>query len=200
MAKRMAAGDGRPLQGFRWWQLPGRALFRLDEVYAVDIRHWQNQSSGEVTADLYRADKQIAVSRLPATFPVDGGAIQVAMSGSGIKRCHFVADNGHERQLSPDRASAEGPRARLATNHPLTSRLLAVLSVTFLIFGVALLILQVAEPISQIPPIAESIGVFTSPVRLPLWLNVAVGIGAVAGSFERALRLRYHWLLDAVGT
>lgn len=201
-AKRMTVGDGRPLQRFRWWQLPGRALFYLwlDVVFAVDVRHWQNQSSGAVTADLYRAGKQIAVSKLPAAFSVDGGTIHVAMSGSGIKRCHFVADDGHERQLSPDPASAEGRRARLAAHHPLTSRLLATFSVIMLAIGVALLILQVAEPISQIPPIADSIGAFTSPVQLPLWLNVTLGIGAVAGSLERALRLRYHWLLDAVGT
>ncbi|WP_180819498.1 hypothetical protein [Gordonia terrae] len=201
-APRMTPGDGRPLQRFRWWQLPGRALFhlQLDTIYAVDVRHWQNQSSGEVTADLYRAGKQIAVSKLPAAFPVEGGTIQVAMSGSGLKRCHYVADDGRERQLSPDPASAEGRRARLAQNHPLTSRLIATSSAVLLIVGVALLILQVAEPISRIPPIAESIGTFTSPVQLPLWLIVALGVGAAAAGLERALRLRYHWLLDAAGT
>ncbi|MCG7631240.1 hypothetical protein MHN80_02850 [Gordonia McavH-238-E] len=201
-AQRMTVGDGRPLQHYRWWQLPGRALFhlRLDTNYAVDVRHWQNQSSGDVTADLYRAGEQIAVSTLPAAFPVDGGTIHVAMSGSGLKRCHYVADDGRERQLSPDPASAEGRRARLAQNHPLSSRLISASSVILLAIGVALLILQVAEPISQIPPIAESIGTFTSPVQLPLWLNVALGVGAAAAGLERALRLRYHWLLDAAGT
>ncbi|WP_283205436.1 MULTISPECIES: hypothetical protein [unclassified Gordonia (in: high G+C Gram-positive bacteria)] len=41
---------------------------------------------------------------------------------------------------------------------------------------------------------------FTSPVGLPLWLNVPLGIGAAAGSLERALRLHHHWLLDTVGS
>nr|WP_206030532.1 hypothetical protein [Rhodococcus sp. B10] len=182
--------------------MPGRALFylRLDDAYAVDVRHWQNQSSGNVTANLYRNGRQVAASKLPAAFPVRGGTIHVAMSGSGMKRCHFVADDGSERQLSPDLASAEGRRARLAQNHPMTSRMIGVVSVAMLVVGVALLVLQVAEAISQIPPVADSVGTFTSPIGLPIWLNIALGLGAAVGSIERSLRLRYHWLLDAVGT
>lgn len=78
--------------------------------------------------------------------------------------------------------------------------MIATSSAVLLIVGVALLILQVAEPISRIPPIAESIGSITSPVQLPVWLNVALGVGAAAAGLERALRLRYHWLLDTAGT
>ncbi|SNT29219.1 hypothetical protein [Rhodococcoides kyotonense] len=201
-AKRLQPGDGRALQPFRWWQLPGRALFHLSlrETYAVDVRHWQNQSSGEVKANLYQDGRHVAQSKLPAAFPVESGTVEVAMSGSGVKRCHYIADDGTEHQLRPDPASAEGRRARLEQNHPATSRLIGIVSVAMLVVGVALLILQVAEPISRIPPIADSIGTFTSPIDLPLWLNIALGAGAVIGSVERSLRLRYHWLLDAVGT
>ncbi|MFP5072481.1 hypothetical protein ACLFMI_22795 [Pseudonocardia nantongensis] len=39
---------------------------------------------------------------------------------------------------------------------------------------------------------------FESPVQLPLWLNIALGVGAAVGSTERALRLRYSWL-DSAG-
>ncbi|MEE3851767.1 hypothetical protein VZC37_15600 [Gordonia sp. LSe1-13] len=93
-AQRLQPGDGRALQRFRWWQLPGRALFYLrcpdgrdHPDYAVDVRHWQNQASGDVTADLYRDGRHHASSTLPAAFPVEAGAIEVAMSGFGIKRC-----------------------------------------------------------------------------------------------------------------
>lgn len=91
-ARRVTAGDGRALQRYRWWQLPGRALFHLcgtDANYAVDVRHWQNQSGGGVKADLYRNGRHWAASKLPAAFPVDGGTIEVAMSGFGVKRCHL---------------------------------------------------------------------------------------------------------------
>ncbi|MDV8071431.1 hypothetical protein R4P64_33505 [Rhodococcus sp. IEGM 1366] len=59
--------------------------------------------------------------------------------------------------------------------------------------------LYIVESVSQIPPIAESIGVISVPLDLPVWLTIALTVGAAAGSTERALRLRYHWLLDAAG-
>ncbi|KZF03064.1 hypothetical protein A2J04_06660 [Rhodococcus sp. EPR-279] len=206
-AKRVEPGDGRTLQGFKWWQLPGRALFRLQGDpenryvidYAVDVRHWQNQGSGGVKAELFRDGKQVAKSKIPATFVVEGGTIEVAMSGVGMKRCHFVTDYGRELPLRPDPASAEGRRARLDGKHPNASRLIGFTSVVMLLIGLVLLALQLVEPISQIPPIVESVGSFTSPVDLPLWLNIALGVGAAVGSIERSLRLRYHWLLDGAG-
>ncbi|MFI7016613.1 hypothetical protein [Streptomyces sp. NPDC050164] len=204
---RVKSGDGRPLQRFRWWQLPGRALFHLrlsDDAgrrteYAVDVRHWGNQSSGSVRAHLYRDGRRHAESRIPAVFPVPGGTIEVAMSGFGIKRCHYVTTGGTAQQLAPDPKSAEGRRARLDRAHPTLSRSIAFLSVFMLITGVGLNLLQALEPISHIPPVAGSVGTFDSPVHLPLWLNITLGLGAVLGSTERALRLRYSRLLDGAG-
>lgn len=201
-AARVRPGNGQALAAFRWWQLPGRALFHLyltELDYAVDIRHWQNQSSGNVEAHLYRNGRQYAVSKLPATFPVPGGIVDVAMSGFGIKRCHYVPEKGSERQLTPDPATAEGRRARMDHRHPGASRLIGRLSVVMLLIGVTLLVLEVAPPISQIPPIAESVGTFTSPIDLPWWLTLALALATATASAERALRMRYHWLLDAAG-
>ncbi|WP_072806286.1 hypothetical protein [Rhodococcoides yunnanense] len=201
-ASRVHVGDGSALQRFRWWQLPGRALFylRLDRLeYAVDVRHWQNQSSGEVKANLYRDGRRLAVSKLPAEFPVEDGMIQVAMSGVGMKRCHYLTHDGSEHALTPDPASAEGRRARLDSRHPTVSRAIGVASVLLLLIGVVLLVLQIAEPVSRIPPIADSVGSVTSPIDVPVWLNIALGVGAAVASAERSLRLRYHWLLDAAG-
>jgi hypothetical protein len=202
-AKRVTLGDGRALQRFRWWQLLGRALFYLRlardgrrTVYAVDVRHWQNQSSGNVKAHLYLDGRLHAESKIPAAFPVPGGTIEVAMSGFGIKRCHYVAADGVERQLVPDPASAEGRRARLDRKHPALSRWIGRLSLIMLLIGASVLALQIIEPVSQIPPVASRIGSFVSPIHLPLWLNIALGLGAATASTERALRLRYNWLLD----
>lgn len=62
--------------------------------------------------------------------------------------------------------------------------------------ALALLVSQLVEPVTQVPPIAQRIGTFTSPVDLPAWLNVIVGLGTATASTERALRLRYNWFLD----
>ncbi|KIF77256.1 hypothetical protein QR77_32200 [Streptomyces sp. 150FB] len=206
--RRVKQGDGRPLKRFRWWHIPlGRALFylrpspdgRRPGTYAVDVRYWGNQSGGEVTAHLYLDGRHHARSTIPAVFPLEGGVIEVARSNFGIKRCHYVTAEGEEQQLVPDPKSREGKRARFERDHPAVSRMIAAGSVLMLVIGVGLNLLQIMEPISQVPPVAESLGTFNSPIRLPLWLNLTLAFGAALASMERALRLRYHWLLDAGG-
>lgn len=203
---RVQPGDGRELAPFRWWQLPGRALFHLDREssglpvrYSVDVRHWSNQTAGTVQVQLFREGRQWAVAKLPATFAVERGAIEVAMNTVGMKRCHHVTDDGVARQLRADPGSAEGFRARFESRHPTASRWVGVVSVLALLIGVGLLLLQIAEPLSGIPFIEERIGQFQAPFTLPIWLNTGLAILAAAGSAERALRLRYRWWLDAIG-
>ncbi|MFJ9176209.1 hypothetical protein [Streptomyces sp. NPDC102360] len=202
--RRVEPGDGRPLKRFRWWQLPFRALFHLRlthpdghlEVYSVDVRHGQNQSSGNVKARLYLSGRLHSQCRLPAVLPVPGGVVEVRMSGFGLRRCHYVTHDGAEYQLAPDPASAEGRRARLDRAHPTLSRCVAALSVLVLLAAVAVLVPQLVEQLTAPPAVAEHTGRFHSPVDLSKWGNVAVGIATAAASTERALRLRYSRLLD----
>ncbi|MCK0116448.1 hypothetical protein BCE75_103263 [Isoptericola sp. CG 20/1183] len=206
LTKRVKPGDGRPLPRYRWWHVLSRSLFALDlpapagapaggtSSYAVDVRHLGDGSDGEVRARLYVDGALHLVSRLPARFPVPGGVIEVATSAFGMKRCHFVTADGAERLLAPDPRSAEGRRARLARDHPRASRVVGALSTVAVLVGLCVAIPAIIEPISQIPLIAESVGVFESPVDLPVWGGVAVGLAAVLGSVERALRLRSSWL------
>lgn len=66
-----------------------------------------------------------------------------------------------------------------------------------LVIGLVILILQLAEQVTRAPEgIAQYVGTFTSPIDLPAWGNTVIGLVTVAASTERALRLRYHWLLD----
>lgn len=206
--KRVRPGNGRALARFRWWHLFGRALFHLrfydsdgrPVTYSVDIPNKRNAGydDGKAKAHLYLDGIHRAESKMPAAFPTHDGTIEVATSMYGVKRCHFVTVDGEARQLSPDPKSAEGRRARLDRDHPAMSRVLGFLSVAFLVAGTVLLLVQLAEPISAIPPIAQRIGAFDSPIHLPLWLNVGLGFGALAGSTDRALRLRHSWL-DSAG-
>ncbi|UVI37477.1 hypothetical protein [Brevibacterium spongiae] len=99
--RRVEPGDGPELQRFRWWQFPGGAHFHLKyreargepRRYSDDVRHWVNQSSSEVKAQLYESGIQAAAGRIPNAFPVKGGVIEGAMSGSDMERCHHAAGN-----------------------------------------------------------------------------------------------------------
>lgn len=205
--RRLKPGDGRELERLRWWQLPLRSLFWLRVpgdsgqvgLYAVDVRHWARLDSSRIRAHLFLDGRHVAESKLPAVFPVGGGIIEVAMSSYGIRRCHYRPLGGLPSQLTPDPASAEGRRARFGARHPGLSRAITIGSVLLLVIGVCLNLLQLAEPLSHIPPVAQRVGTFESPVHLPVWLNLALGAGAVLASMERALRLRYSSLLDAAG-
>lgn len=205
-ARRVRPGDGRPLKPFRWWQHLSRSLLYLTLVrpdgeqvtYAVEVRHMQGDE-GDGRAHLYVDGRQQATSKLPAAFPVEGGTIEVVKTSFGLRRCHYVGDDGSEHQLVPDPASAEGRRARLDRENPGFGRLISACSVLVLVVSVLLLVPQLAEVVFKVPPVAERFGTFTSPVVLPAWLNIGLTLAAAAASTERALRMRYHWLLDGVG-
>ncbi|WP_253705453.1 hypothetical protein [Brachybacterium sp. P6-10-X1] len=167
--------------------------------YTVDVRQWKTDENGYVIVHLYWNDRQHATSRAPALFPVEGGTIEVATSAFGLKRCHYVTAEGTTHQLTPDPRSAEGRRARFEHRRPGLSRVVGAVSIVALLVGVALLLQQIAVPVLQIPPVAERIGPVEPLVRLPLWLTITLAITTAAASTERALRLRYHWLLDAAG-
>lgn len=201
--RKVKPGDGHALRPFRWWQLFSRTLFHARFIeedghphdWTVDIALW-GDSNGEVVAHLYRDGVNVATSKMPAAFPAPGGIIEVIASGYGLKRCHFIAADGAEHQLSPDRASAEGRRARLDRDHPAAGR--AIGAASFIVLAVALVlgVPQIVEQITHIPWVAENIGTFTSPIQLPAWMNVSLLVATLVASTERALRLRHNWLLD----
>lgn len=205
--ERIEHGDGRNLPAFRWWQLLGRSLFHLERVdaegsfvsYAIDARQWKTDENGYLKVSLYRNDRQYAVSRVPAVFPVEGGNIEVAASNFGLKRCHFVSADGTEELLRPDGRSAEGRRARLDEHRPRLSRAIGIISALVLLVGVALLLQEIAVPVLRIPPIAERIGPVDPLFTMPLWATIGIGVVTALASTERALRMRYRWWLDAAG-
>lgn len=202
--QKVRPGDGHALKLWRWWHLFWRSLFFLrltDEhgqqrTYAVSVNYFSETSQ----ADLYLDGQHHAVSELPAAFPVPGGLIEVAMSTVGIKRMHYITEQPGgstvSQQLTPDADSNEGLRARLDARHPALSRWLGVVSLLVLVVGLVLGAPQLLETITSTDLVAETIGTFTSPVQLPAWLNATLTLAAVLASYERALRLRYNWLLD----
>lgn len=203
LTRRARPANGRPLTPFRWWHLLRRSVLSISldragepVVHTVEVRHG-GDSNGVVRAGLYLDGILHLESRLPARFPVEGGHIEVRKSQGGMRRCHFVAHDGTTRPLVPDPRSAEGRRMRFARHHPHASAIIGATSIAMLLIGIVLGALQAAGPVSELPPIAATLGTLQSPVRLPVWLNLCLGLGASAAAIERALRLQYHWLLDS---
>lgn len=209
------AGDGRPLEPFRWWQLlTGRKLLRLPLTYAdgsridyvVDVRTSGTQARDdeldlyEGMVHLYLDGRHHAASPLPAVMPVEGGVIEVSLGSAGLRRAHYLPDGGTAQRLIPHPKTAIGRRLRFDRDHPALSHLLGAISIVVLVVGVGVNGVQLLEVLSEVPPVAERFGHFDSPLDLPLWLNIALGFGAGLAATERALRLKFHWLLDAFGT
>jgi hypothetical protein len=200
--RRVRAGSGEPLRRYRWWQMFSRSLRSITltsadgrtATYTVDVRHGGDMTDGEVRARLYVDGALQSYAKMPTRFAVPGGRIEVALTSFGLKRCHYVRADGTERQLSPDPRSAEGRRARLHRRHPGVSRAIGLLAVVFVLVGLCIEVPQIIESLSQIPPVAGSIGTFTSPIQLPLHINLLIGLAAVAGSTDRALRMRSSWI------
>ncbi|MET8121111.1 hypothetical protein [Micromonospora sp. NPDC005189] len=168
-------------------------------TYAVDVRQLGDRDDGSVRARLYVNGALHSLSTMPARFPVPGGHIEVAVNAFGLNRCHYVQAGGTASQLTPHPASAEGRRARLHRTHPGLSRLVGVTSTLLVLVGICVALPQLVETISHAPPVADALGTFDLPVRVPLAVNLAAGIAAVVGSAERALRLRSNWL-DALAS
>lgn len=211
--KKVGPGDGSALREYRIRDLFSRSLFFLRladrtgdaHVYAVDIRHFVDELSGseegadapkESPAALYRDGIQIHRADLPAAFPVPGGAVEVAVSMYGMKRIHYVSDDGGERVLQPHRRSHEGQRAAFGRRFPRASAVIGGIAIVVLLVSLALTIPQGLELLTRIDLVAERIGTFTSPIHLPDWLNITVMAAGVLAAAERALTLRSHWLID----
>lgn len=194
-------GDGSTLKPYRRWQPVSRSLFFLALTdahgqaaeYAVDVPYF----SESWKADLYCEGIQVATSKLPAVFPVPGGAIEVNASSFGLSRMHFVPHEGPPRTLNPHPHSGEGLRARFDQRFPKTSRAIGALAILVLLTSLIVLLPQLVEWISHTDLIANNLGTFTSPITLAAWANTALFVAGLMASVERALTLRNHWLIDA---
>src|SRR5699024_9006275 len=94
---------------------------------SVDFFDWDDR------ADVFLNGKHHARAKLPASIPVEGGALEVGATSFGLKRMHFVAASGQEQVLKPDGASAEGLRAKLAKRNPGLSRAIGMIAVVILL-------------------------------------------------------------------
>lgn len=196
--RKVKPGDGSALKHYKWWHSVYRSQFEIDHDdhrYTLDV----DQFDWDERAFLYRDGHQHAVSVMPASFPVPGARIEAATSTYGMKRAHLVLDaDDSQTQLHAVPGSAEAWRARIAVRHPVLSRSISAASIVVLLVALAFWVPQAVEGLTHIPAVADRIGgSWTSPVTLPSWLSIALGVGGVIAALERALQLRNHWLVDA---
>lgn len=192
-------GDGHSLKRYRWWHMFTRSLFyiRLDDeagesdVYAVNVNYFAEDE----IANLYKNGKHIATTKLPGIFQVPGGEIEVEMSLYGLKRMHYITEDG-EQVLSPHPLSMEGLRLQFDKKYPLASKLVAVSAVIILLISIIIGLPQLIQLITSIPFIADEIGTFESPIVLPEWLNTFLFAAGLFAAFERTITFRNHWLID----
>jgi hypothetical protein len=141
-------------------------------VFEVDVRYLADSTTKNGAATLYRDGLQVSrANSLPATFPVSCGVIEVAMSPYGLKRMHYVCDDGSARTLRPHPRSHEGLRSRFGRRFPRTGSLVGAMAVVLLPVGLAVSIPQSMEALTRVPSVAERVGTFTSPISLPEWAN-----------------------------
>jgi len=197
-------GDGSRLRPYRLWQLFSRSLFAVEladptgrrHLFEVDVRHLADSTTKKSPAAVYRDGVQVLRGNVPVAFPVPGGVIEVATSLYGVKRMHFVGDDGGERVLSPHPRSPEGLRARFDRRFPRTSAVVGVVGLVVLLVGLAVTLSVAAEQITRVEVVAAQVGTFTSPVLLPAWAKFALAAAGALAATDRALRLKSTWMAD----
>lgn len=145
------------------------------------FRWWQLLSRSLFSLSLPGADGRRTV------YTVD---VRPMGDENGVVRADLYLDGRHS-------ASSRVPAA---LPHPALSRPIGSASVVLLLGGLGVVVLELVDVVGRIPPVVDRFGGFAAPVQLPLWLTVTLGLGAVVASTERALRLRYHWLLDGAAS
>ena len=198
--KKVKEGDGHPLKPYRLWHIFTRSLFHIEIIndmnekttYAINCKYFVE----EPRADLYHNGKHIAYSKLPATFPVENGFIEVEHGGYGVNRIHYAADKEEAFSIYPDKRSIRGLRMWMDKRFPRISRLMGIIAIIVLLVSIALSLPQLIDTITKIPWITENIGRFESPIAFPIWANIAIFVAAAIAGVERTLMLRKHWLID----
>ncbi|PCC37742.1 hypothetical protein CIK66_17795 [Brachybacterium alimentarium] len=186
---------GAPLLPFRPSLSLQRTRFAIElrdaSTATVDVDHLSGRAS------LYRDDRHVQTSDMPARFPLGTDSIEVAASRYGMQRIHLVRADGSQRRLDPAPGTPEHWRAQLSRRHPGIGRALAAGAVIVLTINLILLAPQLLELFTHLPLWADRFAPFTSPIDLPAGVNTALTLTAGLAGIERALTFRHHRLLDA---
>ncbi|WP_339299005.1 hypothetical protein MKY92_02610 [Paenibacillus sp. FSL R5-0623] len=202
---KVKAGDGHLLKKYRLWSIFTHSLFHIEVTnhssgnttsYAIKSKYFTE----EPRVDLYRKNRHIAFSKLPAAFPVENGVIEIKNNSTGINGIHYIGAGEDTFTVSPDRRSIRGFRMWVHRRFPTLSAFIGMIAIIILLISIVLSIFQFVESISAIPWVSENVGAFESPIQLSFWTYFAIGIAAAIAGTERVLMLKNHWLIDMEST
>lgn len=194
--RRVKEGDGSPMRVWRSWHALWRSAMTTEHAghrWTVDVDHFDSEGR----ALLHRDGRCVAVSVMPAAFPVPGAHIEVATGTWGLTRAHIVHEGGHEELMEPLPGTSEAWRAHMGRRFPRSSRVAGALAVLVLSVNLVLLGLALAEWTTHQDWAAPHVAPWTSPLDLPDWLPGILVVAGILAALERALTIRSHWLVDA---
>ncbi|MBW0101849.1 hypothetical protein [Pseudonocardia sp. KRD291] len=191
---------GKPLRPLRRREVLHRHLYAVDHpgpggaraTYTVEI----DGTRDDGRAELYVDGRRQAKADMPASFPVPGATIEVAVTLYGVRRMHLVGDGGEERRLDPVPGTLEYRRGRMHRRHRVLSRVIGWLAIAILLVNLVLAVPEALELLTRIDRIAEVVGTFTSPVQMPGWITTTLIVAGVLAAVERALMLRRNRVID----
>ncbi|WP_455603511.1 hypothetical protein [Cellulosimicrobium funkei] len=185
--RRDGAATFRPVRG---WAVLWRSAFGLrhgghEYVVAVDFLDWDERIR------LYRDGRLVDEQRSRARFDLGGATLEARMSTYGMRYVRVVDAVGTVHDVPPLPGTAEAWRDRMDRERPTASRAVGVTA--WVVLAVAL--------VTQVPQLLELASQFTGWTPpfvpdLPGPVNTVLTVGGVLAALDRALRRRYHPLLD----
>lgn len=177
----------RPVTG---WDVLWRSAFVLwhgghEYVVAVDFLDWDERIR------LYRDRRLVDEQRSRARFDLGGATVEARTGLYGMRYVRAVDPSGAVADVAPMPGTAEAWRDRMDRERPTASRAV----------GVAAWVVLVVALVTQVPQLLELVSGLTgwSPPfvpDLPAPVNTVLGVAGVVAAVDRALRRRYHPLVD----
>ncbi len=193
------AGTLERLEPVRGWQglwRGGFATVHRGHEYVVDVHYFDPDERIRLYEDGRLVDEQRSTARFPlpdarAGVPAElQPRIEARMSLLGMRYVRLV-DGTEARDLAPVPGTGEAWRERMDARYPTASRVAGVVS--WLVLALAL--------VTQVPQLLDLVGGITGwelpfVPDLPAGVNTVLSVAGALAALDRALRRRYHPLLD----
>lgn len=186
----------RPIRGWQALWRSGFAVTHRGHEYVVDVDYLDFDERIRLYRDGLLVDEQRSKARFLLPDGPEGltpelrTTIEARMSLYGMRYVRLV-DGGETRDVPPLPGTAEAWRDRMDTRYPTASRVAGAASWVVLAVALVTLVPQLLDLVGGItgwePPFVPD---------LPAGANAVLSVAGILAALDRALRRRYHPLLD----